>query len=567
MIIKNSILKQTPLAEGGEGIIYEYDKNHVVKIYKDNINKQEKLNKIQKLISKQLPNNVINPIDIAMDSKKQFLGYIMKKVEGEDFKRLGNKKFIKTNNIKVKDITYMLQQIKDVLIQLHKQDIYISDLNDSNILFDKNFNIYLIDIDSWTVENEKCVVAMDTFKDPMLVSNEFSAKTDSYAFGILIFKSLTRLHPFGGITNPDMDILKRMSNKISVIDNKKVVIPKNINHWKFMSPQILKELKDIFEGNKRILINDSLDEFYNNLKECNIHKDFYYGKFNQCPICNDKAKVIMVPIKSESTSGIPYVILFTDKDINTILSFDIYLTTDGYIKHKRSNKKQKVNLKYKYYYSNDGEIIYRITDQCIDIVAQNNNYEFKKINQSNVIVNDNKVYYIDLSSNLVELTITDKGNYTKKISKVSFNNIFEIYEDNYFICNIYDSMKIININGYNHTLQDDSKIINYGLHYDSVSKKWLFIVEDDKGKFATYVFNKNNIEFKIDNIRYTNDLSNICFNNKVIFKATDKAIRGYSYEKSVYKDFACDIVNEDSKLLKEGNKFIVINENIIYKVG
>jgi len=563
--VDDKFLKQTPLAEGGEGTIYEYQ-NQIIKVYKSNINKKEKLEKIKILMSKTLPDNVIIPKDIVYN-KGKFIGYLMDKVEGEEFKRLSNKKYLKTNNIKSKDILKMLVDIKDTLIKLHSQNIFISDLNDCNILFDVNYNVYFIDCDSWTVDNYKCSVCKDSFKDPLLVEDNFSSATDDYAFGILIFKSLTRIHPFGGTTNPDINILERMDKGMSIIDNNKVTIPKTINKWNYMSPKMLEELKEMFETKKRFIIDNSLNDYYNNLKYCQTDKEYYYGKFTKCPICNSLAKIIDKPIKIESNGRIPVFLYFTDENIKTILNLDIFIDNDDNIIHIKSKSKVK-NKNNRYYYSNSGNIIYGISNNKIQIKTPNNIYTFDKINKSNVKTIDNKIYYVNLSNSFVELTIGESGNYTKNISKISFNNIFEVIDDKiYFICNIYDNMKIINISGYNYTLMDTDKIVNYGLHYDSVSKKWLFITENQKGTFNTYIYEKNNIIYENDTIKYTSDLGNLCFYNNIIFKPSDGCIKGYSYEKNIYKDFECGIVNEDSKLLRQDGKFIVINEKEIYKVG
>ena len=563
--VDDKFLKQNPLAEGGKGIIYDYQ-NKIIKIYKNNIDKKEKLEKIKLLMSKTLPNNVIVPKDIVYNKNKP-VGYLMDKIEGEEFKRLSNKKYLQTNNIKSKDILKMLVDIKDTIIKLHNQNIFISDLNDCNILFDKNFNVFFIDCDSWTIDNHKCSVCMDSFKDPLLNNNNFSSDTDNYAFGVLVFKSLTRIHPFGGTINPDINILERMNKGISVIDNKDVIIPKTINKWNYTSPKLLQELKEIFENNKRFIIDDSLNDYYSNLKYCSKDKEYYYGKFTDCPICNISAKIIDKPIKIESSNGIPVLLYFTDESIKTILNLDIYVDVNDDIIHIKSKNKVK-NKNNRYYFSNDGNIVYGVSNDKIQVKTLNNLFTFEKTNKSNIEVIDNKIYYVNLSNSLVELTIGDSGNYSKSISKVSFNNVFEIYDDkNYFICNMYDNMKIVNVSGYNYTLMNTDKIVNYGLHYDFISKKWLFIIENQKGLFNTYIFDKNKIVFESDSIKYTNDLSNLCFYSNIIFKPSDGCIKGYSYEKNIYKDFECNVVNEDSKLLREGNKFIVINEKEIYKVG
>lgn len=567
MIIEDRILKQTPLAEGGEGIIYDIN-NKILKVYKDNVNKQEKLEKLKALMNKSLPQNILKPLDIAYNTKKQFIGYIMEKVDGEDFKRLSSKKFLKLNNITNKDILKMLVDIKNTLAMLHNQDIYISDLNDCNILFDKKFNIYFIDVDSWSIDQYRCPVCMDSFKDPLLVNNEFSNSTDYYAFSILLFKSLTKLHPFGGTMNPDIDIVERMKKGISVIDNNNITVPKTITKWTYISPKLLEEMKEIFNTNKRVLLDKSLEDFYNNLKYCNIHNEYFYSKFNECPLCNISAKVITTPVKVATANGIPCILLVSGFDINTMLNENSYLDINNFIVHKKSNKKVEYIQKNKYYFSDNGEIEYVINNCSVVINYENETYKFEKINKSNVITKDDKFYYVSLNNNIVEVTVSERGNFSKNIAKVSFNNIFDFYDkDNYLICNIYDGMKIINISGYNYTLMNNDDIVNYGIHYDSAKQQWLLILENSKGKFNTYIFDKNKIVYQNDNIKYITDLSNLCINNGTIFRAGDKSIMGFNYGKNLYKDFNCDVVNEDSVLIKEGNKFIIINEKEVYRLG
>lgn len=223
-----------------------------------------------------------------------------------------------------------------------------------------------------------------------------------------------------------------------------------------------------------------------------------------------------------------------------------------------------------YYFSDNGSIIFEIENKQINIKIKDIIYSFDKTNKSKAVVNvkENKVYYINLSNNLIELNVDEKGNYMKKIEKVSFNNLFQIInEHEYFICNIYDGTKILNISGYNYTLNNNDKIINYGIHYDVISKNWLFIIENHRGDFATYILDKNKIVFKSYIIKYNANLSNICYHNDVIYTPKDGLIKGYSYKKNVYKDFLCSVVNEDSKLIRENNKFTVINEKDIYQVG
>ena len=90
MVIRD-FSKLSMLAEGGEGMIYEY-KGKAVKCYKPHVDLAKKQRKIKLLMSKILPPEVVCPIEEVLDKKKQFVGYVMEKVQGEEFRMLSNKK-------------------------------------------------------------------------------------------------------------------------------------------------------------------------------------------------------------------------------------------------------------------------------------------------------------------------------------------------------------------------------------------------------------------------------------------------------------------------------------------
>jgi len=566
-IAKSVLDKQTPLAEGGEGIIYEYN-GQILKIYKPSVNLKEKYFKIEHLMKKNLPKEVIAPIDVIKDNKDSFIGFVMNKIEGEEFKRLSNKKYITSNGITIQNISDMLTKTKNILDTLHSQNIFIGDLNDNNILFDQNFNVYFIDSDSWSIDGIQCDVIMDTFRDHLLVGNNFSQNTDYYAFAILAFKTLTRLHPFGGTMNPDMSILERMKNKISVIDNQKVTVPKNIDRWDFMSPKLIEDLKNIYETNNRFLISTSLDDFNSSLKFCDKHKNYYYSKYNECPICNKTAKIIVSPIKVDTAGKIPAILLFSNNDVKLILNTNSYLSNDKNVVQRFNKKRIKFSNKKRVSFSNDGNIVYFTSASNVTVEINNNQYVFDKLNKSPVLIKDNKLYLINLNHSLVEWTINNSGNFSRNICQAAFNSVFDVYDDkHYFICNIYDDKKIINVDGYNYVISDTNKINDYGIHYDPISENWLFIYENQKGEFLTYIFNKNLIKYEEDKIKYSSELGNLCFYNNTIFGAHDGYITGYNYKKNLYKNFECSVIEEGAKLIKKDKKFIVINEKEIYEIG
>jgi len=563
MSITFDCTNKTPLTEGGEGIIYEFN-GQIIKIYKPVVNMKSKKNKVQMLIKKSLPKEVISPKDIVVDRNGKFIGFSMDKVEGEEFKKLINKKFVTANNITTKDILSMLIKAQNVINELHKNSIYIGDLNDQNILFDNQFNIYFIDCDSWTVENEKCEVAMDLFKDPLLQSNNFDEKTDTYSFAVLAWKLLTRIHPFGGTMNPDMNIMDRMKNGISVIDNPKVTIPRTIKSWRNLSPDLIKKLQNIFINSSREL-SDELCEMLNNLKFCNVDKEYYYGKYSACPLCDVNAKVQAKPLSQGVMSGLKLFSILNSDIIKMVMNESMYLDTNDYIVDVRSGNKVKYKYGVRYYFTSDEYLIEDYLDEFV--IHSEKEYRIEKKYKSQIIVESNHIYYISKQNSFTDMTVLKFGNSIKQICKCSNTSYFEVKGDNYCVVNYYYGKLILNINGKNMEVKYDSEIINYGIHFDDISSKWLLLLEDKSGKFKTFILKNGAVDYETDQIKYNCQLSNPCISNSTLFIPVDGKIRGFSYTKSAFKDFECGVINDGSKLIKKKNKFVIINDENIYSLG
>lgn len=563
MSVKFDCANKIPLTEGGEGVIYELN-GQIVKVYKPVVNMKSKQNKIQLLINTSLPKEVVCPKDIVVDKHGNFIGYIMDKVVGEEFKKLTNKKFVTVNGITTKDILSMLTKAQTVIDELHKNNIYIGDLNDQNILFDSKFNIYFIDCDSWSVGNDKCEVAMDLFKDPLLKSNNFNTETDTYSFAILVWKLLTRIHPFGGTMNPDMIITERMKNGISVIDNPKVKIPRTIKTWRNLSPALIEKLKNIFETDCRSL-HDELDDMLNNIKFCNSDREYYYGKYLTCPLCDVNAKVQTKPISQGVMSGLKLFSILDASKIKTVLSEKSYLDSNSNVVDIRSGKSIKYQYGVKYYFTENRYIIEDYAEKFI--IHSEKDYIIEKKYKSQIVVEENHIYYISPQNTFVDMEVLKQGNSIKNICKCSNVIYFEVKNGNYCIINFYFGKIIININGKNMDIKYDSDIINYGIHFDNQTGRWLIILENSKCKFNTFIIKNGELDYKTDQIRYNCQLSSPCISNGTVFIPVDGKIRGFAYQKSAFKDFECGVINDDSRLIKKNSKFMIVNDENIYSLG
>lgn len=561
MPIKFDATTRTPLTEGGEGYIYEYN-GKIIKTFKPHIDIVAKERKVNALMKASLPQAVIKPVDTVLDMRGRFIGYCMEKVIGEEFKRLSNRKYVTANNITTKDILYMLVKIKAVLESLHKQQIYIGDLNDQNILFDTMGNIYLIDCDSWTVGSDKCTVAMDMFKDPKLQADNFNADTDMYAFAVLAWKSLTRVHPFGGTVEPDISILERMKQGISVIDRTDVKLPRTTKMWNGFSPQLVTEFRNLFESNLRTL-SDNLEDMYANLTLCKNDKEYYYSKFSSCPYCDSNAKVNKKPVSQGSVGGLRLYAIYDSENIKTMFNRHTYLSKNGLVVNGINAATYQTGARY--YFTDSGSLIEDMNSYFILYTSKE--YEIDKKYKSAIGVCGNKIYYISTKNTLTQLEIMPNGNAIKNICKVSGTAYFSVIGENYCIVNYYTGKLIININGSNTIIDYSEDIVNYGIHYDDVSGKWLIILEDSSRRFNTYVISKGKIEYQTESIKYSCQLNCPCISNSTIFIPVNGKIRGFAYQKSAFKDFECSIVSEESRLIKEKSRFVIVNLENVYHLG
>lgn len=562
MPIKFDTTTRTPLTEGGEGYIYEHH-GKIIKTFKPHIDITTKERKVNALMKITLPDAVIKPIDTVLDMRGRFIGYCMEKAVGDEFKRLSNRKFVTANSISTKDILSMLVKVKAVLAEIHKQNIYVGDLNDQNILFGAANNIYLIDCDSWTVGGDKCTVAMDMFKDPKLQADNFNSDTDNYAFMVLAWKSLTRVHPFGGTIEPDMPILERIAKGISVIGRDNVKLPRTTKEWKGFSPDLVSEFKAVLEGGVRTL-SDNMEDMLANLSFCKKDKEYYYSKFSSCPYCDSNAQVNKKPISQGSVGGLKLYAIYDGINIKTVFDRYTYLDNCGYVHN--GNQITGFFSPARYHYTKDGMVVLELAD-CITF-HNGKDYQIEKKYKSAIEVEGNKIYYISTKNTLTQLEIMPSGNGIKNICKVSNTAYFAVSGENCCVVNYYTGKIIVNINGVNTVIDYDSDIVNYGIHRDEISGKWLIILEDSKGIYNTFVISGGTVEYKTDAIKYDCQLNCPCIYNSNIFIPVDGKIRGYSYKKSVFKDFECSVVSEESKLIKEKNRFVIVNlENVYYLEG
>ena len=318
----------------------------------------------------------------------------------------------------------------------------------------------------------------------------------------------------------------------------------------------------MFESDLRSL-SDSMEDMQNNLSYCKKDKEYYYNKFSMCPYCDSSAQVNKKPISQGTVGGLKLYAIYDGNDIKAVFDRYTYLDNDGYV--ICGNNKTKYFKGNRYYFATCGAVVYG-NEVSFNIEHEHIGHHVLKKYKSTVEIVGNKIYYISNKNTLVELTIVnEQNNGMKALCKVSNTAYFAVSGDNYCVVNYYTGKIIVNVNGTNTVIDYNSDIVNYGIHHDEISGKWLIILEDSKGKFATYVISGGTVEYKTNSIKYACQLNCPCIYNSNIFIPVDGKIRGYSYKKSAFKDFECSVVSEESKLIKEKNRFVIVNlENVYY---
>jgi hypothetical protein len=350
-----------------------------------------------------------------------------------------------------------------------------------------------------------------------------------------------------------------------------------------MSPDLLSDMKKIFDKGERFSIEKSFTDFCDNLVLCKQHKDYYYSRYSKCPVCNADAVLTDSPVapsvsgqkpivatskpkQTAVTGGIPYSAIFEIDDIKVMLDENVYVDHNDVLHFRDKKETYSYNNNIRYYSYLNTTVV---TNQ--NQIAINDGTSISKIDKligSRVIIKDDVMYYISANNVLTELKYTKNGNILTPIQHLSFKNYYEIYnKDHYLIINVYDKIKIVCVDGYNHEIKMDYNINNYGIHYDPITNHWIVIIEDTKGCFHTKVFKQNKIVYESEKLKLNCDLGDICHYNSVLYIPKDGAIRGFNYLKNEYKDFQCSIVEEDAKLIKTGPKFKLIKDSGVYEIG
>lgn len=117
------------------------------------------------------------------------------------------------------------------LAEVHASGAVVGDFNDQNELFAPDRSVHFIDADSFQLPGFPCEVATESFLDPLLYgpdprapwltgsgARRFTPESDWYSFAVLAFRSITGVHPYGGVRSELPTFAERARAGASVFD-------------------------------------------------------------------------------------------------------------------------------------------------------------------------------------------------------------------------------------------------------------------------------------------------------------------------------------------------------------
>lgn len=236
------------IASGGEGSVYGRG-GKCYKIYTKPSN-MIPLGKIKELSYISNP-NIIKPEQALLENNIP-VGYSMRHVSDTHVLcQLFPKIFKQRNNLAQDNILNLIKNLQESILSIHKADVLVVDLNEMNLLVDKNFKeVFFIDVDSYQTKHYPATAIMESIKDWHVQNNKWTKESDWFSWGILAFQMLTGIHPYKGKHSSVTNLTDRMKSNISVL-NPDVKVPKMID-LSTIPMTYMNWFKAVFDEGKRI---------------------------------------------------------------------------------------------------------------------------------------------------------------------------------------------------------------------------------------------------------------------------------------------------------------------------
>ena len=253
------------------------------------------------------------PVDVISDSSNTICGFAMRKLDGFVplhmlFSPMDRKRLFPDKGYNF--LVHVARNLASAFLNIHQLGIVVGDVNEGNILVNKQGMVTLIDCDSFQIKNGNhyhfCEVGITRYTPPeILEKGTFdnvirTINTDSFSLAILIFQLLfLGRHPFTGVnlTAEDIDEEKAIKTREFAYSltrqTKKLTPPRNSFELKSLNPGLIDLFHHTFERIETRpepqLWMQELDVLSKEMIVCTHYKLHSYPRtLGQCPWCRFK---------------------------------------------------------------------------------------------------------------------------------------------------------------------------------------------------------------------------------------------------------------------------------------
>lgn len=189
-----------PIASGGEGCVYETDREGVVcKIYQPGRATSLRRAKLELMLSRELSlPGVCWPIDTACNDAGEFVGYLMPRASGKLLRLCAFDKASLQRHFPAwrrEHLATLAITVLEAVLRLHRLNVLIGDINPRNILIESEHKVWLIDMDSVQVEGYPCPVGEVLYTPARHQGRNFGSflrtrEDEAFALATLLFQIL-----------------------------------------------------------------------------------------------------------------------------------------------------------------------------------------------------------------------------------------------------------------------------------------------------------------------------------------------------------------------------------------
>lgn len=333
--LKGEVRLLEQLGRGGEGTIYRTNTPYVAKIYKEECCTEYRFEKINKMINAKLNyEGICFPVAVLYNRFGQPVGYLMPEAKGYSIQSSIFRKYLfmkKLPGWKKEDLVQCAITILFKIKYLHDNNILIGDINPTNFLVVSPTEVYLVDTDSFQIDDLPCPVGFPLFTAPEIhmkhkqgVFNDYSEllrtkENEYFAVATLVFMlMMPGKPPYTQQGGEDIvDNILEMHFPYAVGERRGENVPDGT--WRFIWSHLTRRMKENFlkvfdkaEKNSDFNISERLtvDQWKNELLEYNRIIQMWKKELavNPLSLDLDPLSLELYPTRLKHQPGKQYVI-------------------------------------------------------------------------------------------------------------------------------------------------------------------------------------------------------------------------------------------------------------------